>query len=96
MTKCRGELVTKDLELQRLKKDVTIKTSQLKRMEENLCRMKDELDSKTDLGVLQFLFSYLTQSLHSLCVPLLTFSFSSPPLARPSGGSGGGAPSLRG
>lgn len=93
MTKCRGELVTKDLELQRLKKDVTIKTSQLKRMEENLNRMKNELDSKTDLGVLQFLFSSL---IHSLLRSPPNFFVLFSPLARTSGGSGGGAASLRG
>lgn len=58
MTKCRGELVFKELELQRLKRDVAIKASQISCMEESLHCMKNKLDSKTDLGVLQFLVFY--------------------------------------
>lgn len=50
MTKCRGELVTKELELKRLRRDVTLKASQISRMEENIHCMKKELDSKTELG----------------------------------------------
>lgn len=51
MAKCRGELLSKDLELQRLRRDVTSKTSQISRLEESLHCMKNELDSKTNLGV---------------------------------------------
>lgn len=58
MTKCRGELVFKELELQRLKRDVASKASQISRMEESLHCMKNKLDSKTELGMLQFLFFY--------------------------------------
>lgn len=50
MTKCRGELVTKELELKRLRRDVNLKASQISRMEESFNCMKQELDSKTDLG----------------------------------------------
>lgn len=50
MTKCRGELVTKELELKRLRRDVNIKASQISRMEESFHCMKEELDSKTELG----------------------------------------------
>lgn len=50
MTKCRGELVTKELELKRLRRDVTLKASQMSRMEESFRCMKKELDSKTELG----------------------------------------------
>lgn len=50
MTKCRGELVTKELELKRLRRDVTLKASQISRMEESFHCMKKELDGKTELG----------------------------------------------
>ncbi|XP_075877084.1 coiled-coil domain-containing protein 18 isoform X2 [Nelusetta ayraudi] len=51
MTKCRGELVTKELELKRLRRDVNIKASQISRMEESFHCMKEELDSKTERAV---------------------------------------------
>lgn len=50
MAKCQGELLSKELELQRLRRDITNKTSQISHMEENLHRIKTELDSKTNLG----------------------------------------------
>ncbi|XP_044076253.1 coiled-coil domain-containing protein 18 isoform X2 [Siniperca chuatsi] len=49
MTKCRGELVSKESELQRLRRDIAVKTSQISRMEENLQRMKSQLNSKSDM-----------------------------------------------
>lgn len=52
MTKCRGELVSKESELQRLRRDVTVKTSQISRMEENLRHTISQLDSKSDMGML--------------------------------------------
>lgn len=50
MAKCQGELLSKELELQRLRRDITSKASQIGRMEENLHRMKTELDGKSNLG----------------------------------------------
>ncbi|XP_062284878.1 coiled-coil domain-containing protein 18 isoform X1 [Scomber scombrus] len=49
MTKCRGELVSKESELQRLRWDVTAKTSQISRMEESLQQTKSLLDSKSEM-----------------------------------------------
>ncbi|XP_034411805.1 coiled-coil domain-containing protein 18 isoform X2 [Cyclopterus lumpus] len=51
MTKCRGELASKDSELQRLRKDVHDKISQVSRMDESLQHMKKQLDSKSDTGM---------------------------------------------
>ncbi|XP_075954725.1 coiled-coil domain-containing protein 18 isoform X1 [Anarhichas minor] len=48
MTKCRGELVSRDSELQRLRKDVNDKISQISRMDESLQHMKRQLDCKSD------------------------------------------------
>lgn len=50
VAKYQGELLSKELELQHLRRDITNKTSQISRMEENLHRIKTELDSKTNLG----------------------------------------------
>lgn len=50
MAKCQGELLSKELELQHLRRDITNKTSQISCTEENLDRIKTELDSKTNLG----------------------------------------------
>lgn len=50
MAKCQGELLNKELELQRLRRDVNNKTSQISHLEENLHRIKTELDGKTNLG----------------------------------------------
>lgn len=50
MAKCQGELLNKELELQRLRRDANNKTSQISRLEENLHRIKTELDGKTNLG----------------------------------------------
>ncbi|XP_031153874.1 coiled-coil domain-containing protein 18 isoform X2 [Sander lucioperca] len=49
MTKCRGELVSKDSELQRLRRDVNTKISQFSRMEESLQHMASQLSSKSDM-----------------------------------------------
>lgn len=45
--------MTKELELQRLRRDVATKTSQISCMQESLNSMKNELDSKTEMGKLQ-------------------------------------------
>ncbi len=50
MTKCKGELVSKESELQRLRRDVAAKVSQISRMDESLQHMKSQLDSKSDMG----------------------------------------------
>lgn len=50
VAKCHGELLSKELELQRLRRDVANKASQISRMEENLHRSRTELDSKSSLG----------------------------------------------
>lgn len=50
VAKCQGELLSKELELQRLRRDITSKTAQISRMEENLHHINTELDSKTNLG----------------------------------------------
>ncbi|XP_053185559.1 coiled-coil domain-containing protein 18 [Scomber japonicus] len=49
MTKCRGELVSKESELQRLRRDVTAKTSKISRVEESLQQTKSLLDSKSEM-----------------------------------------------
>lgn len=49
MTKCREEMVSKDSELQRLRKDVNDKTSHISRLDENLQHIKRQLDSKSDM-----------------------------------------------
>lgn len=59
MTKCRGELVSKESELQRLRRDVAAKTSQISRMDESLQHMRSQLDSKSDMGTLHS-FCYFT------------------------------------
>lgn len=100
MTKCRGELVTKELELKRLRRDVNIKASQISRMEESFHCMKEELDSKTELGashtlcVFFFGFFYsegknLVSAWFPLTLPFLSVS------AHRSSRSGGRAPPLR-
>lgn len=50
MAKSKGELLSKELELQRLKKDIINKSSQISCMEESLHRIQTQLDSKTNLG----------------------------------------------
>lgn len=103
MTKCRGELVSKESELQRLRRDVASKASQIIRLEESLQHMKSQLDSKTDMCMSHSFcsFTYFLQRRENLryyhihitgSLSLLTlFVF-----RLPSGGSGGGAPSLWG
>ncbi|KAM7379087.1 hypothetical protein PAMP_004661 [Pampus punctatissimus] len=49
MTKCRGELVSKESELQCLRRDVVTKTSKINRMEESLQQTKSLLDNKSDM-----------------------------------------------
>lgn len=67
VAKCHGELLSKELELQRLRKDIANKASQISRMEENLHRTRTELDSKSSLGgwhrfsCLCFFFFYCLQ-----------------------------------
>ncbi|KAF3858777.1 hypothetical protein F7725_011978 [Dissostichus mawsoni] len=48
MVKCRGELVSKDSELHRLQRDVTVKTSQISCMDESLQQLRSLLNSKSD------------------------------------------------
>ncbi|XP_062413840.1 coiled-coil domain-containing protein 18, partial [Pungitius pungitius] len=48
ITKCRGELVSKDSELQCLRKDVNDKTSHISSLGESLQHTKRQLDSKSD------------------------------------------------
>ena len=59
MTKYRGELLSKESELQRLKRDLTAKTAQLSRMEESLRHLKSQLDCKADLGKSHSFCSFL-------------------------------------
>uniref|UniRef100_A0A3Q4M603 Coiled-coil domain containing 18 n=1 Tax=Neolamprologus brichardi TaxID=32507 RepID=A0A3Q4M603_NEOBR len=47
--KCREELVSKESELERLRKDVGVKTSQISCMEESLQHIKSQLISKNDI-----------------------------------------------
>ncbi|XP_047446699.1 coiled-coil domain-containing protein 18 isoform X1 [Mugil cephalus] len=47
--KCRGELMSKESDLQNLQRDVSIKTSQISSLEENLQHMKNQLSSKSDM-----------------------------------------------
>lgn len=59
MTKCQGELVSKDSDLQRLRRDVVVKASQISRMEESLQHTRSQLHSKSDMSM--FLpFCYFT------------------------------------
>lgn len=75
MAKCRGELLSKDLELQRLRIDVTSKTSQISRMEESLHCMRNELDSKTNLGVSNSFCSFTLVFAENSLKPLNFFPF---------------------
>lgn len=52
MTRCRGELKSKESELQRLRRDISVTTSQMSRMEENLQHVKSQLESKSDIGMM--------------------------------------------
>ncbi|XP_068458861.1 coiled-coil domain-containing protein 18 [Clinocottus analis] len=49
MTKCRGELASKDSELQRLRKDVNDKVFQVSCMDKTLQHTKKQLNSKSDM-----------------------------------------------
>nr|XP_020471831.1 coiled-coil domain-containing protein 18 isoform X2 [Monopterus albus] len=49
--KCQGELVSKESELQRLRREVTVQTSQVSRMEESLQHIRSQLDSKNNMVV---------------------------------------------
>lgn len=96
MAKCQGELLSRELELQRLRRDISNKSSHISRVEENLHRLNAELDSKTHLGGWRsFCRIYpsagVTQSSTGALLILLTRS---PPNS--SGGPGGGAPPFRG
>ena len=97
MTKARGELVSKESELQRLRRDVATKTSQVSRMDESLQHLKSQLDSKTDRGVFGSLtcVGFVLQRHPPLHCPNFLFPSPSCPLLS-SGGSGGDAPPLRG
>lgn len=53
MKKCQGELLSKESELQRLRRDVMVKTSQISSMEESLQHTMSQLDSKSDMGMLR-------------------------------------------
>lgn len=55
--KCREELVSKESELERLRKDVGVKTSQISCMEESLQHIKSQLISKNDIGKTCLFFS---------------------------------------
>lgn len=59
MTRCRGELKSKESELKRLRRDVSVRTSQMSHMEENLQHVKIQLESKSDIGVMDN-FSYIS------------------------------------
>lgn len=43
--------MSKESELQRLRRDVSVKTSQIRCMDENLQQVKSQLDSKSDIGM---------------------------------------------
>ncbi|XP_069568595.1 coiled-coil domain-containing protein 18 isoform X1 [Brachyistius frenatus] len=49
MTKCQGELLSKESELEHLKKDVAIKTSQISCMDESLQHIAGQLITKSDM-----------------------------------------------
>uniref|UniRef100_A0A665UH12 Coiled-coil domain containing 18 n=1 Tax=Echeneis naucrates TaxID=173247 RepID=A0A665UH12_ECHNA len=51
MTKSRGELVSKELELQHLRKEVSVKTSEIAHLEESLHHMKTQFDKKSEIVV---------------------------------------------
>lgn len=68
VTKCRGELASKDSELQRLRKDVDDKMRQVRCRDESLQHMKKQLDSKSDTGI-------CTASVHQVSVPFYWTSF---------------------
>ena len=50
MEKCRTELVSKESELEHLKRSVSIRTSQISGLEESLQSMRGQLISKSDTG----------------------------------------------
>lgn len=54
VVKCRGELVSKDSELHRLQRDVTVKTSQISCLDESLQQLSSLLNSKSDMGTFCF------------------------------------------
>lgn len=43
--------MSKESELQRLRRDIAAKTSQISRMDENLQQVKSQLNSKKDIGM---------------------------------------------
>ncbi|TNN69827.1 Cytoskeletal protein Sojo [Liparis tanakae] len=51
VTKCRGELASKESELQRLRKDVDDQACQVRCRDESLQHMKKQLDGKSDAGM---------------------------------------------
>lgn len=50
MNRCRGELSSMEQELQRLRKDASMKSSQLSCMEETLQQTQGLLEKKNDAG----------------------------------------------
>lgn len=96
MTKCRGELQSQQSELQFLRKDVSVKTSQIGHMEKSLQLVKRQLESKSDTGM-TYIFKIWCDAFIFKIYPLLLVSLIHiVPLAPSSGGSRGEAPSLRG
>ncbi|XP_061797230.2 coiled-coil domain-containing protein 18 [Nerophis lumbriciformis] len=50
MKSCQVELVSKELELQRLRRDVAVKTSEISNMDMHLQQTRSQLESKSDLA----------------------------------------------
>lgn len=67
MTKCKGELESKESELQRLRREVSVKTLQIAHMEESLQDTRNQLDSKSDMGrTRNFIVSIVQETLISV------------------------------
>lgn len=71
MKKCQDELMTKESELQHLSTDVSVKTSQLRCMDEDLQHMKNQLDSKSDIGMMCTSVISLCRTLYCMLVSFI-------------------------